>query len=146
LLVTNHQGNADSIKGAIYFYKLIGTNYRTGSWSRTTVYDNFPVVKPSPQEAAPGSAFTLYPLKRDEETKNTRPYLLVAGDGSEKMYLFEPSPLGSPLRYSLIWGRNFEDTVGGFSIADIDGDGVNEFAVAIYEKHATHVFKLVNNV
>lgn len=44
LLVTNHQGENAAIKGAIYAYKLVGS-VRNGVWTRSVIYDNFPVLK-----------------------------------------------------------------------------------------------------
>lgn len=152
LLVTNHQGNKDSPRGAVYYYKLIGSSFRTGNWSRVTINDNFPVTKSGVQQAAPGTARALYPLAKkngnddknvDADQTTTRPYLLVAGDGAEQLYLFEPSDVGTVLSYKLAWSQDFNDTVGGISIADINGDGVNEFVVAIYEKGLCYVFTLV---
>ena len=143
LLVTNHQGNKDTIKSSLFYYKLTGGNLRTGNWTRTTIYDNFPVLKQGIQQASPGAARALYPLSNS--TKSTRPYLLVAGDGAEYLYLFEPSPIGQELSYNLTWSQDFMDTVGGISIADINNDGVNEFAVAVYEKNACFVFTLVSD-
>lgn len=44
LLVTNHQGKSDNIKGSLFFYSLQGNNIRNATWLRTTIYDNFPVI------------------------------------------------------------------------------------------------------
>jgi hypothetical protein len=44
LLVTNHQGKSDNIKGSLFFYTLQGSNIRNATWLRNTIYDNFPVI------------------------------------------------------------------------------------------------------
>lgn len=142
LLVTNHQGNKDEIKSSMFYYKLNGTSFRTGNWSRTTIYDDFPVIKGGIEAASPGSARAFFPLVNPP--RNTRPHILVAGDGSEYLYLFEPveNDKNQPA-WKLAWSQDFKDTVGGITIADLNGDGVNEFAVAVYEKNVCYVFTLV---
>ena len=45
LLVTNHQGTSDKVKGSLYFYTLQGNNIRNATWLRNTVYEHFPVIK-----------------------------------------------------------------------------------------------------
>ena len=44
LLVTNHQGNKAAVKGSLFYYKLDG-EFKTGKWTRTTIYNDFPVLK-----------------------------------------------------------------------------------------------------
>lgn len=144
LIVTNHQGNKDEIKSSMYYYKLNGANLRKGNWTRSTIYDNFPVIKGGIQAASPGSARAFYPLVNPP--KNTRPHILVAGDGAEKLYLFEPiNTSQEPATWQLVWSQDFKDTVGGISIADINNDGVNEFAVAVYEKNVCYIYTLVTS-
>lgn len=138
LLLTNHQGSKDKIKGSIFYYTLNGDNIRTGSWSRHLVYDNFPVIKAGINSAAPGSAKAFYPNLRD--VSKTRPYLLVSGDGSEQAYLFEPSE-SSPPSYKLVWSQLYKGfTIGGISIADVNGDGINEIIIAVYESNKCYVY------
>jgi len=137
LLVTNHQGKKDQILGSVYYYKLDG-NIRNGTWSRNTIYNNFPVIKEGFNQAAPGSAKAFYPNLKDTSGS---PYLLVAGDGSEYLYLFEPIANTNPLQYKLTWNQLFKGyTVGGTSIADINGDGIVEIIAAIYEANTCVIF------
>jgi hypothetical protein len=137
LLVTNHQGNKDQILGSVFYYKLDG-NIRNGKWTRNTIYNNFPVLKGGLNQAAPGSAKAFYPNLKDTSGS---PYLLVAGDGSEYLYLFEPVANTNPLEYKLTWSQLFKDkTVGGTSIADINGDGIAEIIAAIYEANTCVIF------
>ena len=57
-------------------------------------------------------------------------------------YLFQPIESGS-LNYTMIWSNFYQGyTVGGSSIADIDGDGFVEIIVAIYEANKCDVFTL----
>lgn len=136
LLVTNHQGIKDEIKGSLYYYTINGGTFRNGTFTRNVIYDNFPATKSGIKSAAPGSAKPFYPLAN---VKGKRPYLLVAGDCAENLYIFEPNDY-NPLSYTLIWTHDYEDTVGGITIADINQDGVNEFAVAVYEKNFVDVY------
>ena len=85
LLVTNHQGTKDAIKGSLYYYSLQGGNIRNGTWSRSTVYNNFPVIKSGINQAAPGAAKSFTPLSDDS---TSRKYILVSGDGSSMVQLF----------------------------------------------------------
>ena len=103
LLVTNHQGNKDKVKGSLYFYTLTGS-VKTGNWTRNLVYNNFPVIKSGISSAAPGSAKAFYPNLKD---KTTRKYILVAGDGSEHAYLFQPTTTGA-LSYTLVWTQLYK--------------------------------------
>ncbi len=138
ILATNHQGNSNKIKGALFYYKLKGSNYRNSTWEKFMIYENFPVLKQGINQAAPGSATLIYPNLNN--TKKELPYILVAGDGAEYGYLFEPSLSGSNLNYTLTWNYMFSNTVGGVSVADIDGDGFNEFIIAIYEANSCFLF------
>jgi hypothetical protein len=81
ILVTNHQGNKAQVKGSIFYYKLTGS-VRNGTWSRSLIYNNFPVLKGGLNQAAPGGAKPFWPNLN--ETKTARPHLFVSGDGSEK--------------------------------------------------------------
>lgn len=142
LLVTNHQGNKDLIKGSIYVYQLVGLNVRNGTWSRNVVYDNFPVLKSGINQAAPGGAKAFYPNLREQNS--SRPYLLVSGDGAEYAYLFEPTQSGQ-LSYKLVWTQLYKGfTVGGTSVADLNGDGFSEVIIPIYESNTCYVYTLKN--
>ena len=137
LLVTNHQSNSDSIKGSIFYYTLSGT-VRNATWTRNTIYDNFPVLKPGANQAAPGGAKAFLPNLNDE---NKIPYILLAGDGSECAYLFEPVFVNNNLKYNLTWSENYkDDTVGQMSVADINNDGYVEFVVPLYENKNIKVY------
>lgn len=137
LLVTNHQGNKDNIKGSIYYYTLTGT-VRGGSWNRFTIYDNFPVLKSGANQAAPGGAKTFTPLTND---KSSLPSILLSGDGAEYSYLFEPSYENNVLKYNLTWTEYYKGfTVGQISIADINNDGYMEFVVPLYEDNTVKVY------
>ena len=80
ILVTNHQGNKASVKGSLFYYKLNG-DVRSGTWTRNLIYNNFPVLKGGINQAAPGGAKAFRPQVNDT---NSRPYILVSGDGAEK--------------------------------------------------------------
>lgn len=137
LLVTNHQPNNNAIKGSVFFYQLNGT-VRTGLWERSVIYNNFPVLKSGPNQAAPGVAKAFYPNLND---KTGSPYILVSGDGAENAYLFAPSNDSNALSYKLVWNAYYKgDTVGGLAVADIDNDGYAEFSVPLYEANKIEIY------
>ena len=136
LLVTNHQGNSDKIKGSLFYYTLTGS-VRNGSWNRNTIYDNFPVLKSGLNQAAPGVARAFCPLSNN----STLLHILVAGDGNESAYLFEPKIDNNILSYNLIWNEYYKGyTVGQISIADINNDGYSDFVVPLYEGNSVKIY------
>lgn len=138
ILASNHQGNNDHVKGSLYYYKLKGSNIRNATWDRFVIYDNFPVLKQGIKQAAPGGANLFKP---NLNNKLEKPSILVAGDGAEYAYLFEPHTSQSgAFNYTLTWTHLFKNTVGGISIADIDGDGYSECAIPSYEENAIYIF------
>ena len=143
LLVTNHQANSDAIKGAIYYYTLTGT-VRQGTWTRTIIYNNFPVLNSGFNQGSPGCAIPFLPNLND---KNQLPYIVSAGDGSQYAYLFEPVLTNNKLSYNLVWKELYKGyTVGGISVADINNDGYSEFTVPIYEGKAVKVYTFAPKV
>jgi hypothetical protein len=72
--------------------------------------------------------------------------LLVAGDGAEKAYVFEPSQTGE-IAYSLTWSYLYQGyTVGGTSVADVDNDGYAEIIVPAYESNKAYVYTFAPNI
>ena len=137
MLATNHQGNNAAVKGALFYYKLSG-NVRTGTWIKTIIYDNFPVLKGGMNQAAPGAPVLFHPnLNRQKEE---RLHIILAGDGSEYAYHFAPSVKTEELSYSLVWSKLYGDTVGGIDVADINGDGINDCIIPIYEKNIVYFY------
>jgi hypothetical protein len=143
LLVTNHQGTSDAIKGCLFFYSMQGNNIRNGTWLRNTIYSNFPVILSGLNQAAPGSAIAFSPmLNQTQSSGHRRKHIVVSGDGASSLYLFEPD-YTSDFGYSLVWSQLYTGfTVGGMAIADLDQDGINEFIVAIYEANKCDVFTM----
>lgn len=140
ILATNHQGNKDKPEGRLFYYRLEGSDIRKSKWSYHLIYNNFPVLKTGIQQAAPGGAKAFYPNLNEEKT--SRPYILVSGDGAEKAYLFEPTDT-NPVQYDLIWSQLYSGfTVGGTGISDVDGDGINEFIIPIYENNTCFIYTL----
>ncbi|CAF0757137.1 unnamed protein product [Brachionus calyciflorus] len=141
LLVTNHQGNKDKPEGRLFYYKMEGSNVRTAKWSYHLIYNNFPVLKSGIQQAAPGGAKAFYPNLNEK----SKPYILVSGDGATKAYLFAPLNT-KPVQYNLVWTETYKGyTVGGTAIGDLDGDGLNEFIIPIYENNTCYIYSLTKN-
>lgn len=135
LLATNHQGNNAEVKGALFYYTLSG-NVRTGKWSKNIFHDDFPVLKGGFNQAAPGAPVLFHPnLNRKE-----RLHIILAGDGSEYAYHFAPSAVTEELSYSLVWSQLYSDTVGGIDVADVNGDGITDCIIPIYEKNVLYFY------
>ena len=134
LLATNHQGNKAAVKGSIFYYRLTG-DIKTGSWAKTIIYDDFPVLNGGFNQAAPGAAKLFHPNVNEKG----RSHIILAGDGSQYAYYFEPSATGE-LSYTMKWRFRFFDTIGEIAVGDINGDGFTEAFIPIYEKNACHVY------
>ena len=143
LIVTNHQEKGMSIKPALFYYKLNGSNIRDSTWERFTIYQNFPILQGGIKPASPGIPILVHPNLND---KSELAHILVAGDGAQYAYLFEPNTdSAGNLNYTLTWSRLFKNTVGGISVADLDGDGFSEFSVPSYDENAIYFFSFGPN-
>lgn len=137
LLVTNHQGEKDAIKGALYYYQLNGP-VRNGTWSRKIIYNDFPVLKSGVNQAAPGAARLFYPKISESQGPA---HIILAGDGSEYAYVFEPYITNGSLSYRMIWSQWFKgDTVGLISCEDLNNDGFNECVIPLYEANVIKLY------
>jgi len=72
-------------------------------------------------------------------SRNTRPSILVSGDGSGDAYLFEAAQSG-PISYNLTWTEKYRSIIGGIGAIDIDGDGWLEYAVPVYDKDYVNLY------
>jgi len=132
VIVTNHEnsnyGDGDNgevfgsceIGGAMFSY-AVPSDWRAGSWARETVSSSpFEVCsRLSFQPGAPGFPYIFKPdLDKDEN------YIALAGDGSERAYIFRPKEEEwttgggkSCLNYELMAEIEFGCTVGSMGIS-----------------------------
>jgi len=107
---------------------------RTGTWNKKIIYDDFPVLKGGMNQAAPGAPVLFHPNLKQKG----RLHIILAGDGSEYAYHFAPSAANEELSYKMVWSKLYGDTVGGIDVADIDGDGISDCVIPIYEKNTNN--------
>jgi hypothetical protein len=129
-LATNHQGNGQNPLGALFYYTLTG-DVRTGNFEKFIISEDFHVLKGGFNQAAPGAAKLFHPNLNDKSRK----HILLAGDGSEYGYYYEPTQAPAPLNYTLKWSKLFGNTVGQIAVADIDNDGYTEAVIPVYENN-----------
>lgn len=103
----------------------------TEPWPATTLADGFS-SREGVGVAAPG-VFSWGDIDGDDDID-----LLVSGDGDEAMYWLENQGQGAFEQRVLI---ERAPTAGGSRVTDLDGDGVNELLVAVYEDNAVLLFR-----
>ena len=86
LLVTNHLGNDG---GSVFAYE-VPDDPLTGEFKRHVLASNFTVTSSGFNQAAPGFAYAFRPSLQYVG----KPLILVAGDGSQKAYLLQPTSSG----------------------------------------------------
>jgi len=137
ILVNNHEGPpGPQSGGAIFAYEYVGY-YRDGksAWKRRTlVKDAFEVTQPGNNQMSPGFLLPYHP------EGDARPSFFVAGDGSQRAYLFTPADSDDGWGYEMTWSRYVGDIVGQVAVHDIDGDGVAEVFVPSYGKNFVEVW------
>lgn len=125
LLVSNH---LDKAGGGVYAYE-IPDDVINGDFKKHTLAENFTVTEPGSNQAAPGFPYAISP-----HTNYTgRPYILVAGDGSQKAYVMYPT--GTDFEYKLSVIISCKGVVGSIAYGDVIGnDGWTEFFVPDYDE------------
>ena len=132
LVVTNHKGGAG---GEVYAY-IIPKDVVKGTFARHLLASNFTVTEPGSNQAAPGYVYAFQP----NVNYTGRPYLLLAGDGSQKAYIMEPTGVDFAYTTSVLFdAKGVVGTVGYgnglFSgrwaelfVPDYDGGTLHAFA------------------
>ncbi len=135
LLVTNHESTAS--KAAVFSYE-IPSDIKTGTFVRHTLLTNIQTRNSGQNQASPGTAFAFYPRTNDHSKK---PYIVVAGDGSQRVHLLAPmSEQVDDWRYSEHILLDVGGTVGQLAVADVNGDGFTEIFVPAYDGNKIHAF------
>lgn len=131
LLVTNHLGGAG---GAVYAYQ-VPDDVMNGNYTRHTLASNFTVTEPGKNQAAPGFAFAITP----KSGYAGKPYIVVAGDGSQKAYLLYPTD--TDFSYSTEVVLSVQGVVGFVGYSNMIGaEGWNEFFVPDYDNGVVYAY------
>lgn len=134
LLVTNHEADA---KAAVFAYDMISSD--PASWVRHTLHEGFVTKQKGIGSASPGEAIAFHPQVNAPFAK---PWIVVAGDGSQKAHLLIPRSMDSQnWEYDEKVIIDTGSTVGKISAKDIDGDGYTNIFVPAYDKDQIHVFE-----
>lgn len=129
LLITNHVGDSG---GSVYGYE-IPSDFRKGDFKRHTLATGFAVTEKGSHQYAPGFAYSFKP----HTSYDGKPYILVAGDGSQKAYLLTPTVADFTYNNTVI--VSFDGVVGSIGFGDIIGkDGWTEFFVPDYDGNAIY--------
>ena len=124
LLVTNHVGGEG---GSVFGYE-IPSDLRNGDFKRHTLADGFPVTESGSNQFAPGFAYSFKP----HNSYAGKPYILVAGDGSQRAYLLTPTQADFSYNKTVIISAG--GVVGSIGFGDVIGsDGWAEFFVPDYD-------------
>ena len=132
--------------GSVFVYE-IPEDLENGTFVKHTIADGF---KPNSfiggQSMSPRSPKPFYPSKAYEEElvggQQRKPLIMVSGDDDGNHYILEPI---SEDRGNWTYLKNLlidteKDTVGKYSIVDLDGDGYNEIVAAGYSIGRIYVF------
>ena len=151
LLVTNHVDNA-TLAG-VYAYRLkagASDPLQPASWERAVLTSGFTVRIPGPGQAAPGAAAAFTPCSgaaaEGAPAGLTKPWVVVAGDGDERVYLLSPQSQKQEQQQEQEQGgegwapafdrnllSNCAGTTGAPVVGDLDGDGAQEVLVPCYD-------------
>ena len=131
LLVTNHVGGEG---GSVFGYE-IPTDLRNGTFKRHVLATGFPVTESGSNQFAPGFAYSFKP----HEAYTGKPYILVAGDGSQRAYLLTPAEAEFAYNKTIITAVN--GVVGSIGFGDIVGkDGWAEFFIPNYDGSTIYAY------
>ena len=131
LLVTNHVGGSG---GSVYAYE-IPQDILKGNFTKHILATNFTVTEPGSNQAAPGFAYAFKPYTK----YSGKPYILVAGDGSQKAYLLQPTD--KDFVYSMTVVLSLNGVVGSIGVDNLIGtEGWAEFFVPDYDNNKLYAF------
>lgn len=131
LVVTNHVGGGG---GQVYAY-TVPADVIGGNYTRHLLASNFTVTEPGSDQSAPGYVYTFKP----NADYAGRPYLLVAGDGSQRAYVMEPTDTDFVYMTSVLFdAKGVVGTVGYGN--DLLPGGWAELFVPDYDGNTLHAF------
>ena len=126
LLVGNHVGGKG---GGVFAYEF-PDDILTGEFKKHILATNFTVTESGSHQAAPGYVNSFKPYT----SYAGKPYIFVAGDGSQKAYLLTPTE--DDFVYNMTIILSVDGVVGIIALGDIVGDdGWTEFIVPDYDQN-----------
>ncbi|MEI8027708.1 MAG: VCBS repeat-containing protein [Pseudomonadota bacterium] len=132
VLLTNHEKDAE--KAAVFAYE-IPDNLET-KWKRHTLLAHIPTTQGGIGQASPGEAIAFSPSKALESSK---PWIAIAGDGSQKLWLLEPESQDSDdWNYKASTPLETKSTIGRIEITDFNHDGYREIHVPAYDDNLVY--------
>jgi len=142
LLVTNNQADGT---GSVFAYEVPKSQRLEDVWPRHQLATGFkptPSIIPSPGAHSKGSPGAATPFHIEtKEAGKEKPQILLSGDDGGFVALLRPrSALAGDWSYSLGYVCNSTGTMGGPSIADVDGDGLVELFIPFYSEGKVEVF------
>lgn len=133
LLVTNHKGGNG---GEVYAYE-IPKNVMTGNYTKHLIASNFTVTEPGSHQAAPGFVYAFKP----NSSYTGKPFILIAGDGSQKAYVLQPTD--KDFVYSVSVLLSVSGVVGSIGLANLIGpEEAVEFFVPDYDENRLYAFTM----
>ena len=135
VLVTNHE--KDAHKAAVFAYEI--PSNLDSKWKRHTLLTNIPTTQKGIGQASPGEAIAFSPSKSLESSK---PWIVIAGDGSQKLWLLEPkSQDPNDWNYSSSTPLETKSTIGRIEVTDFNHDGYREIHVPAYDADLIYTLK-----
>lgn len=133
LLVTNHKGGNG---GEVYAYE-IPKDVLNGNYTKHLVANNFTVTESGSNQAAPGFVYTFKP----NSNYTGKPFILIAGDGSQKAYVLQPTDKDFVYNKTVLLSVN--GVVGSIGLANLVGpDEWAEFFVPDYDENRLYAFAI----
>jgi hypothetical protein len=135
LLVTNHESTASA--SGVFAYE-IPEDLKKGSFIKHVLFSGIQTRQKGPNQASPGAPLAFYPAVNQT---NSKPWILVSGDGSQRAHLLKPnSESVSDWSYSESTLTDEKCTVGSSAVGDVNGDGFAEVFVPAYDNNRISVF------
>lgn len=109
-------------------------------WVRHDLAVGFPVTQGGMNQASPGGAQAFF---ANDNVKNVKPVIVVAGDASQKAYLLTPNnDAKGDWTFTQSDVHNCKCTVGGIGVGDVNRDGKKELYIPCYDAGylATYTF------
>lgn len=136
LLVTNHEGQAS--KASVFAYEI--PNRLKDQWVRHTLLTNIPTTQRGMNQASPGEAVAFAPTTK---LIHQKPWIAIGGDGSQKLWLLEPSSEeSSDWTYKVSTPIETKSTIGKIEVTDLDNDGNKEIHVPAYDDNFIYTIKI----
>ncbi len=134
LLVTNHEGGG---KGLVLAYE-VPKDLSKGTFTKHVLLKDIETRQGGFNQASPGSARTF---KAKIDDKESKPLILVNGDGSQRAHILTAqSQQSGDWNYTETELVDANCTAGLSAIGDANGDGYTDIFVPAYDNNEIHVF------